>query len=180
MYKKILVGFSALMLSLTALTNINAGITDASEMSTSDVQDEDYDGLNLVIQENLDINENGAIYIINEEQLAEDLEEYEDVNIDYVSNVVSEYNAVLNGERGEENKQNLIAFNQEVAEIAEQNSQNVTISSSSACSAAIGTAGFAHTASYGAAAAALGVSGPIGWTVGTGISALYLGGSYFC
>ncbi|HBI1562656.1 hypothetical protein [Enterococcus faecalis] len=48
------------------------------------------------------------------------------------------------------------------------------------CSAVIGGAGLAHTTLYGAAAWALGVTGPAGWLVGAGVGAAYYAGSLLC
>lgn len=61
----------------------------------------------------------------------------------------------------------------------QKNNRKNTISNRDTCDALTVT-GFAHTTATTGAMAALGVSGPIGWGVGTGMAALYAGGSIAC
>ena len=88
---------------------------------------------------------------------------------------MNRYNETMKGNNGEKAKKNLVAFNKEVAKQQQQNST----SNRDACDALTAT-GFAHTAATTGAMTALGVSGPVGWGVGTGMAALYAGGSIAC
>ncbi|HDD6872645.1 TPA: hypothetical protein PBH27_002883 [Staphylococcus aureus] len=88
---------------------------------------------------------------------------------------MNRYNETMKGENGEKAKKDLVAFNKEVEKQQQQNST----SNRDACDA-LTVAGFGHTAATTGAMAALGVSGPVGWGVGTGMAALYAGGSIAC
>ncbi|PNZ34228.1 hypothetical protein CD134_10935 [Staphylococcus lutrae] len=93
-----------------------------------------------------------------------------------MKNYVKNYNDAISGTKGEKAKKDLQNFNNQ---IKEQNSQQ-NIAFRSKCSTAITWTGVAHTAAVTGAGVLLGVSGPVGWAVGTGMAIAYAGGSTLC
>lgn len=129
-----------------------------------------------IIYNNLEKNSNNELKIIDKNNLKSELSNSGiDVTVKDVEKYMNRYNEVMKGKNGEKAKENLVAFNKEVEKQQKKN----TTSNRDACDALTVT-GFAHTTATTGAMAALGVSGPIGWGVGTEMAALYAGGSIAC
>ncbi|MEB7658467.1 hypothetical protein [Mammaliicoccus vitulinus] len=103
------------------------------------------------------------------------------VTLNDVKVYVNNFNAVIDGEKGEQAKQDLLNYTEQVNEAQKgDNDSSLYAKKGISCSNAITTVGFVHTAAYGAAALALGVSGPAGWAVGTAMAGTYAAGSMAC
>jgi len=171
---------SILIASSLAVSPVIVGENMANADSTqSSANQEDYkidQNIANIIYNNLEKDDNGELKIIDKEYLKSELSNSgSNVTVKDVENYMDQYNKTMQGKNGEKAKKNLVAFNKEVEEQQQKNST----SNRDACDALTAT-GFAHTAATTGAMAALGASGPVGWGVGTGMAALYAGGSIAC
>lgn len=173
---------SILMVSGLAISPVAIGDNMANAESTqtnTGSNQENYEidqNVANIIYTNLEKNQNDELKIIDKENLKKELNDSgTDINIKDIENYMNRYNETMKGENGEKAKKDLVAFNKEVEKQQQQNST----SNRDACDA-LTVAGFGHTAATTGAMAALGVSGPVGWGVGTGMAALYAGGSIAC
>lgn len=159
----------------------NIANADSTQSSANQANQEGYkinQNIANIIYDNLERNDKGELQIIDKEYLKNELSNSGlDVTVNDVENYVDQYNKTMQGKNGEKAKENLVAFNKEVEKQQQKNSTGT--SNRDACDAITAT-GFAHTTATSGAMAALGVSGPVGWGVATGMGALYAGGSIAC
>ncbi|WP_374149097.1 hypothetical protein [Priestia megaterium] len=85
---------------------------------------------------------------------------------------VEQFNEIIDSPEGKELKEQI--FKELGA--SKTSSGTVSIQGISGCGAA-SIAGFAHTAAFSGLMTVAGVSGPAGWTIGTGVGAVWLGAS---
>lgn len=163
-----------------ALTNTNEVNAETTQTQEANEKVEIDENVGNVIYQNLGKNDEDELYIVDKDQLKNDLSSlgYEELTVKEVEKYVDNYNATIKGENGEKAKQDLLNYNKEIQENIEQNNKSGT-QTRAACDA-LTAAGAGHTLATTGAMAALGVSGPVGWSVGAGMTVAYAGGSIAC
>ncbi len=178
--------FYLVMAVLTALSMFVSVGTNAyaSENSNSNTESgskqinlENNPEVSLISQNlKLETNENGIVLISikDEQKLEKELTALgSKTNLTDIKQTINAFNKQLIEENGSGELSNILLLDQ-------QKSISYRRSNSGMCPAIIGGAGLAHTTLYGAAAWALGVTGPAGWIAGAAIGAAYYGGSLLC
>lgn len=155
-------------------------VASATEMSKTESQSLETTIDVKIIEDNLSLknNESGIslVTITDEEKLSNELKNAHSlVTIMDVKATVNAFNNQLILENGNGKLTDLLIKN-----LQNQSKYSFRSKNSGMCSAVMGGAGLAHTTLYGAAAWALGVTGPAGWLVGAGIGAAYYAGSLLC
>lgn len=128
----------------------------------------------------MDKNSNEELYIVDKKKLSEDLKtlDQNELTVEEVEKYINNYNATIKGENGEKAKEDLLAYNEEIKNNIEEINNSGT-QTRAACDA-LTIAGAGHTTATTGAMAALGVSNPVGWAVGAGMTVAYAGGSIAC
>ncbi|MFB5451107.1 hypothetical protein ACE4ZN_00585 [Enterococcus faecalis] len=152
----------------------------ATELSDTKIQHLESNIDVKIIEENLSLkkNENGIslVTINDEDKLSNELKNINSlITVIDVKATVNAFNNQLILENGNGELTDLLIKN-----LQNQSKYSFRSKNSGMCSAVMGGAGLAHTTLYGAAAWALGVTGPAGWLVGAGIGAAYYAGSLLC
>lgn len=133
-----------------------------------------------IVASNVVKDKNGMLVIKDKAQLKNQLSNYKSkVTVAEVEKYVKNYNDTITGKKGKKAQQDLQAFNKQLEDQLHKSNQSGQVMRSK-CSTAIGVTGFAHTTAVTGAALALGASGPVGWGIGVGMGAAYLGGSMLC
>lgn len=175
--KKILfLGTVLLMMGSIFLPGAFSVVANAEEsvvQTETTVTDRDVQ-LGVALRKNLTnyVNSEGFVQvkIVDMNTLKNILETYNyELTSDQVVNYINNFNAAIIEENGNGPLTNAV-----------KQERLTSLYKFNTCSAVMGGAGFAHTTLYGAAAWALGVTGPAGWITAAAISAAYYGGSLLC
>lgn len=162
------------------LANENVTNAEITQNQNSNSENEIDKNIGNIVYNNLEKNDNEELYIIDEDKLSEDLKTLDQnkLTVEEVKENVDNYNATIKGENGEKAKKALLDYNKEVKNNAEENNNSGT-QTRDACDVLTGV-GAGHTIANQAAMTALGVSGPVGLSVGAGMTAAYAAGSIAC
>lgn len=181
MVKKLSIGVMALVFMLMTLGVKPEESVSASSVNASSLTEKDYENLQSIVVNSVG-NDGNNFYVQSDKSVIQkELESYGLENVisaDEITHGIEEYISIMNNEQGENAKNELEKYNGYVYDHLNKE-QNNTVTRS-ACSNWITGVGFVHTSAITGAGVALGVSGPVGWAVGTGMAGLYAGGSMLC
>ncbi|MFJ7838980.1 hypothetical protein ACIQXG_05850 [Lysinibacillus sphaericus] len=99
------------------------------------------------------------------------------ITVDEVSSTIDDINTRLAYENGNGETTELLVKSRNLIQYGTESAPRIVKRS---CSKWLGGLGLAHAAAVSGAGVLLGISGPVGWTVGTGIAAAYYLGSLAC
>ncbi|WP_409369402.1 hypothetical protein [Lysinibacillus sp. 38-6] len=99
------------------------------------------------------------------------------ITVDEISSAIADINTKLAEEDGNGETTELLVKSRNLIQYGTETAPRIVKRS---CSKWLGGLGLAHVAATSGAGVLLGISGPVGWTVGTGIAAAYYLGSLAC
>lgn len=99
------------------------------------------------------------------------------ITADEISSAIADINTKLAEENGNGETTDLLDKSRNLIQYGTETAPRIVKRS---CSKWLGGLGLAHVAATSGAGVLLGISGPVGWTVGTGIAAAYYLGSLAC